>query len=122
MKEINIHDLIDLILADVSDSEAKIQKMFEWHFERLKTVSTWILGTSVTTMVAIFLNYMNTNSTLSGWFVIITILLGFSISSFGIYLLIKLWKLNKQFISALKLHSEINKMKPFIIKYLQGTR
>ncbi|MEI2360505.1 hypothetical protein [Priestia megaterium] len=122
MKDINIHDLMDLILADVPDSDEKIQKMFEWHFDRLKTLSTWILGTSITTVVAVFVSYMRTNSSMSGWYVIATLLLGLCTSCYGIYLLWVLRKLNKQFINSLKLHSKLSKMKKFIVKYQEKAR
>ncbi len=47
MQDISIRELIDLVTAQVSDSESRIQRVYEWHFEREMTICKWVLGVAV---------------------------------------------------------------------------
>src|SRR5437763_6347386 len=67
MRDLTIRDLIDLVLSETADPAERIQKMFEWHFDRAKTIVTWWLGAASSIVIALIATYFSEKSRLSGW-------------------------------------------------------
>lgn len=50
--DLTVKDLLDLVVADVPDASGRIEKIFEWHFERVKTTAQWVLGAAASLFVS----------------------------------------------------------------------
>ncbi len=57
MRNLKIKDLIDLVIAETPNAEVRIEKIFEWHFERIKITSQWVLGIAATVSAAFLLAF-----------------------------------------------------------------
>ena len=58
MRDLTIKDLLDLVVADVPDAPGRIQKIFEWHFDRVKTMAQWILGAAASLFVTSLISFI----------------------------------------------------------------
>lgn len=120
MRHLRIKDLIDLVIADVPEGEEKIQKMYEWHFERVKIISQWVLGAAVSLFIAVLVAFFEPDTLLQWWHGAIAAILALSAGTYGVYRLFQLGRLHQQFVAALKIFCELKKMKSFFVRY-QGT-
>jgi hypothetical protein len=44
MKDISVKDLADLVVSEVPEADSRIEKLFDWHFQRDTMITKWILG------------------------------------------------------------------------------
>ena len=119
MQDISIRELIDLVTAQVSDSESRIQRVYEWHFEREMTFCKWILGLAVSLGLSLLVALFKPESTVSSCQTVVWVWAA-SIISTAAYGLFRLWRvraIHKQFIASLRLHAELSKVGPFLRKY-----
>ncbi|EPY7708301.1 hypothetical protein ACN1JM_000342 [Bacillus pacificus] len=119
MKDLSIQEIVELVIAETPDAEDRIQKMYEWHFESVKSLSQWCLGASVSIIVGFFVALFKsaTSNEPSWWQVLLVIILVSSTACYGLYLKWKLKSINKQYVSALKLFAEVKEIKTFISRY-----
>lgn len=122
MRELSMKELIDLVVAEVPEAETRIQKMFEWHFERVKIVSQWFLAAAASLSISVLVTFFRGGSKLVWWQNILVLFLAFATATPGLYRLRQLRSLNRQFVAALKLYSEFKKIKTFLIRYREATR
>jgi len=122
MRELSMKELIDLVVAEVPEAETRIQKMFEWYFERVKIVSQWFLAAAASLSISVLVTFFRGGSKLVWWQNILVLFLAFATATPGLYRLRQLRSLNRQFVAALKLYSEFKKIKTFLIRYREATR
>ena len=122
MKDISIKDIIDLVDSDVPDAESRIEKMFDWHFQRDMTITKWVLGASASLTVAVLVAFSKAELNLSLWQIITVSICALSSSTYGIYRIVRIRSLHRQFVSTLKLYSEFNRIRPFIRLYREAVR
>ncbi len=117
MQDISIRELMDLATTKVSNSESRIQRVYEWHFEREMIICKWVLGLAVSLGLSFLVALFRTESTVGFWQ---TVVWGASIISTAIYGLFRLRRvraIHKQFIASLRLHAELREIGPFLRKY-----
>ena len=117
MKDLEITQLIDLVVSDVPDAEGKIQKMFEWHYDRVMTLTQWILGATASLVVAVLVAFFRAELELLWWQTLIIFAAALGTGSYGIYRLFELRSLHKQYVAALKLYCGLKAMRPFLLRY-----
>lgn len=117
MKDITLKELVDLAVADISEPNDRIEKMFEWHFERELTITKWLLGAAASIFVAMLISYYKQEFNVSTWQIILGIIIVLASFSYGIYRLWRLRNIHKQFVSALKLLKELTNIAPFLQAY-----
>ena len=122
MRELRIRELIDLVVAEVPEAEIRIQKMFEWHFERGKITSQWILGIAASLFISLLIAFFRGELRLVWWQTTLIMLSAPGASTYGIYRLWQLRSINRQFVSTLKLYSEFKRIKTFLIAYRKQVR
>ncbi len=122
MKDITIKELIDLIEIGVSDPEAKIEKMFEWHFNRSIMITKWILGATVSLLISVGAVFLKPELNIKWWQFSIVLLFALSSATYGIYRLWQIRAMHKQFVSTLKIYYELKKIVPFITRYRERKR
>ena len=122
MKDIAIKDIIDLVDSNVPDAELRIEKMFDWHFQRDMTITKWVLGAAASLSVAVLVAFSKAELNLSWWEMIVIAICALASSTYGIYRIVRIRSLHSQFISTLKLSSEFNRIRPFIRRYRETVR
>ena len=116
-RNLSIRDLIDLTLADVNSAEERIEKMFEWHFDRTKTVAQWVLGAaaslSISVIVSISKEEWKLEPDVTGFILVCAVATG----AYGVYALWQLRWLCRQYVASLKLYSELTRIRAFVSRY-----
>ena len=117
MKQLLIKDLADLVVADVPEAEARIQRMFEWQFDRSMKICQWVFGFTASLSIAVAVAFFNSELDMTWWQVGAVVLFALGTAIYGI---LRLWELrfvHRQFVAALKLYSELKEIRPFIVRY-----
>ena len=122
MFDLSIRDIIDLVTAQVPDAEARIQKVYEWHFERVKTTSQWILGAAASLFIAVLVAFFKAELKLVWWQNALIALFAIGTGTFGIYRLWQLRSIHRQFIAALKIYCEFKEIRSFLSRYREEIR
>jgi hypothetical protein len=117
MRDLTIRDLLDLVIADVPKGPERIEKMFEWHFERVKTAAQWTLGAAASVVVASMVPLLKAELLLTWWQTVLLILSALGTASYGVLRLWQLRILHREFVAALRLHAELKEMRSFFLKY-----
>ncbi len=117
MKELTIRNLIDLVISDTQDGETRIEKMFEWHYDRQKTLVQWLLGAAASLLVAVVVALTTTNVQLEIWEAVSLFIAVAFLGFWGLWLIYRLRRIQSQFISTLRLFAELKAIKTFINRY-----
>jgi len=117
MRDLTVRDLIDLVLSQTTDPSDRIEKMFEWHFDRAKTIVTWWLGAASSIVIALIATYFSEKSRLTGWWAIVVLILAICSFVFALYRLYLMRRINREFIAALSLFSRLGRIEPFLRIY-----
>lgn len=117
MRDISIKEIIDLVASEVPDSEERIEKMFDWHFQRDMTITKWILSAAASLVVAVLVAFSKSELAVPWWQIGIISLFAFATSTYGFFRIYRIRLLHKQFIATLKLYCEFKKIAPFIKRY-----
>jgi len=117
MRDLTVKDLLDLVVADVPDASGRVQKIFEWHFDRVKTIAQWVLGAAASLFVSSLIPFFKAELKLTWWQILLLFLSAAGTASYGIYRLWQLRSLHREFVTALKLHCELKEMRPFFLRY-----
>ena len=122
MRELSMKELIDLVVAEVPEAETRIQKMFEWHFERVKITSQWVLAATASLSISVLVAFFKAELKLVWWQTTLIVFLAVATATYGVYCLWQLRSLNRQFVAALKLYCEFKRMKTFLFEYRKQIR
>jgi hypothetical protein len=117
MRDISIRDLIDLVVADVPEADARIQEMFNWHFSRDMAITKWFLGAAASLAVSALVAYFNSEIHFLWWQTLILITLPLLTSTYGVYRLAKVRRIHRQFVAALRIYNELRQIRPFLVQY-----
>ena len=117
MKQLLIKDLVDLVVADVPEAEARIQRMFEWQFDRSMKICQWVFGFTASVSIAVAVAFLGTERDIAWWQVGAVLLFALATAIYGISTLWQLRSVHRQFVAALKLYCELKEIRPFIVRY-----
>ncbi|WP_292371056.1 hypothetical protein [Methanoregula sp. UBA64] len=119
MLDLKIKDLIDLVVADIPESEKRIEKMYDWHFEKIKVLYQISLGISASLFVSIILSYLQSNLHVDLWLLILTLIMASCPALYGMVRFHNLKLIHRQFVEAIKIYKELERVRPFILRYQQ---
>jgi hypothetical protein len=117
MRDLSIRNLMDMAAADLPDGEHAIEKMFEWHFDRVKTVSQWVLGAAASLSIVVIAALVEAKVKLPAWLITTIMVVATCSGAYGIYALRQLRSLNHHFVAALGLYAKLRGMRDFIRRY-----
>ena len=117
MLDLKIKDIIDLVDTEIKDPEFQIQKIFDWHFEKEKLIAQISVGASASLFIALFISFINNTNSLGIVCIIILMVFALCPGLFGIYRLKKLNEYHRQYLTALILFHEFEKIRPFVKLY-----
>ena len=119
MLELKIKDLIDLVAADVPDAEKRIEKMYDWHFEKIKVLYQLSLGISASLFVSIIVAYLQSNIKMDIWIIFFTLIMASCPAIYGVVRFHNLKMIHRQYVVAMKIYKELEGIRPFILLYRQ---
>lgn len=108
--------------SDVPDAETKIQKMYEWHFEKVKMISQFSIGAAASLFISTIITFLQTTPQIDLWKISIILIMALSTAIYGAYRLYQLRSLHRQYGAALKLLSEFKRISPFLVRYRENIR
>lgn len=117
--DITVKELIDLAQSRINEPELKIQKMFDWYYEQDMMVVKGALATSGSLLITYLIALLKKEVAFelnSALFIFIAILLS---SLYGLYRLGQVKSIHKQFVSTLKLYTNVKDISQFINLYQQ---
>lgn len=117
MKDISIKDLADLVVSNIPEADSRIEKIFDWHFQRDTMITKWILGAAASLAVSLFIAFYKSENAPNWQVTCLLCTLPLATSSYGIYRLVQMRSIHKQFVSALRIYNDLKRIKPFIEKY-----
>jgi len=120
MLDLKIKDLIDLVVADVPEPEKRIEKMYDWHFEKIKVLYQLSLGISASLFVSIILAYLQSDIKMDLWIILLTLVMALCPAFYGVYRFHNLKLIHRQYVVAIKIYKELKIIRPFILIYQQG--
>ena len=122
MRDLSVKELSDLVVADVPDADARIEKMFGWHFERDMAITRWMLGAAAALAVSALVAFFKAEIKPNWWQTVLLTGIPLVTSSYGVYRLAQIRSIHGQFVSALKIYNELKQIRPFIVRYRRSIR
>ncbi len=122
MRDIALNDLADLVVAQIPDGDKRIEKMFDWHFARDMEVTRWVLGAAATIGGALLVAVFKAEIIPSWWQALLLIVIPTVTASYGLFRLSRARSIHRQFVAALRIHSDFNRIRPFLVLYRQVRR
>ena len=124
MLDLNIRDLIDLMETECKNVEDRIQKMYQWDFNRTKLICQLSIGISASFLVLIGTSYVQNFTstkpvTVDSNLLIVSLFLSICPAIFGIFQFYRLKSIHRQYVAALKLLHKLRAIRPFITYYRQ---
>lgn len=117
MKDISIKDLANLVVSEVPEADSRIEKLFDWHFQRDTMISKWILGVAASLGVSILAAFFKADISPNWWQTCLLVALPMATSSYGIFRIIHMRSIHRQFFAALRIYNDLKRIKPFISRY-----
>ncbi|MCH7592757.1 MAG: hypothetical protein IH989_08270 [Planctomycetes bacterium] len=117
MRTVSLLELIDLVYGDVEEAESRIQKLFEWRFERDMNIAKWALGLAASLIIAVLVAFFRGGSDVTGRELGIGLAIAFASATYGIFAIVQLRSVNREFIAALVLYSRFRSIRAFIRLY-----
>lgn len=117
MSDIRISELIDLASEEIEDAEEKITQTFEWYYDRTTMTIKGTVGASASLIVALAISYFKQEFKVSDNELFIALAFSVLTASFGFYKMFQLSRITRQYIAAIKLLSDLKKMRPFLSLY-----
>ncbi|RVT78651.1 hypothetical protein EOD40_05300 [Flavobacterium sufflavum] len=117
MSDIRIIDLIDLASEDIEDAEEKVQKAFDWYYDKTTMTIKGTIGAAVSIIVALSISYFKQEFKVNLQEIIIAFCFSLATASYGFYKMYELNLITREYISAIKLLSDLKKIRPFLSLY-----
>ncbi len=117
MKDINIKDIIDLATQEVSDPDAELKKVYEWHHDRKMMIVKGTIGIAISLVITLVVSYFKSEIELDNLTMIYPLSFALLTMTYGIYELIRVRRLGKKYIAAITLLNRFKKIAPFINRY-----
>jgi predicted lysophospholipase L1 biosynthesis ABC-type transport system permease subunit len=120
VRALQVADVLDLAAIDSEDAEDRLQKVFEWDFERTMTSIRLVFGAAGSVVVALLAALFRPDSELKTWHIVA--ILGFAgvLAIVGVSMLWRMRTNHRRFVAALQLLSTANHLGPLLKLYRSG--
>lgn len=122
MKDINIRDIIDLATQEVSDPDAELKKVYEWHHERKMMIIKGTISIAISLVLTLAIAYFKSELELSNWQMLYPLVFSILTMTYGFYELNRVRKLGKKYIAAITLLNRFKKITTFLSLYRSALR
>lgn len=119
MKKLTVGELTDLVGAEVTDAEARLEKVFDWMHTRQMELAKWVLTASAALFIPVAIAYLTGNIAkgTSPWWVVAALFGGVLLAVLGLGMLYYAQQLYKTYLAAISLLGEMRRIAPFIQRY-----
>jgi hypothetical protein len=122
MRKTDISELIDLVASDVAEAEKRLEKVYDWEAARSLEVVKWVLGFAAALFVAVLVAFFREEITRSGWELPFGVLTSLLTATYAFYRLFRLRRMQTQYLTAILLLAELQRIGPFVRAYRHGGR
>jgi hypothetical protein len=122
VRDVSINDIADLVVSDVPDPDKRIEKMFDWHFARDIEITRWVLGVAATVGAALLVAVFKAEISPNWWQALLLLAIALVTATYGLFRLFRARSIHRQFVVALRIHSSLRQVRPFLIRYRQARR
>ena len=119
MIRLTIRELINLVGAEVSEPEARLEKVFDWAHTRRMELVKWVLTASAALFVPVAVAYLKGDiaRAIPAWWVIAALFGAVLLAVLGLIMLYQARQLHRSYVAAISLLGEIRKIAPFVQRY-----
>src|ERR1041385_164338 len=117
MSDIRISELIDLASEEIEKTEEKVQKTFEWYYDRTTMTIKGTIGAAASLIIALSISYFKQEFKVEYKELLIALGFSFATASYGFYKMFQLSRITREYIAAIRLLNDLKKIKPFLSLY-----
>lgn len=117
MKALQVADVLDLAAAESSDAEDRLQKVFEWDFERTMTSARLLFAAAGSVIAVMLAALLRVDSVLTAWHVFVFTASSAVLAISGMVILWRIRKLHREFLAALQLLNSAKRLGPLLARY-----
>lgn len=114
MNELTLRDLMNLASSDVPEAEERLEKMYEWYFDKQMAVAKLYLGAAGSILAAIVVGVLQDKIDTSLWSLGGLIVLAAITASYGLLLFSRLRRIHGAFIDSLVLYRTFAEVSDFL--------
>lgn len=120
MRSLTVSDVLDLAAVSSDDSEERLQKVFEWDFERSMTSIRLVFGAAGSVVVALLAALFRPENELRTWHIVAILGLAGTLAAIGVLMLWRMRTNHRRFVAALQLLSTAQDLGPLLRLYRAG--
>lgn len=120
MRSLRVSDVLDLAAVDSDDAEDRLQKVFEWDFERMMTSIRLVFGAAGSVVVALLAALFRPDSALKAWHIAAILGLATVLTLIGMGMLWRMRTNHRRFVAALQLLAAAGDLGPLLRLYRSG--
>jgi hypothetical protein len=117
VRALRVSDVLDLAAAQSADSEARLEKLFEWDFERTMTSIRLLFGAAGSIVVALLATLFREDSALKAWHIAVISGSAAVLALIGAVLLWRARTVHRQYLASLQLLNSAQELGPLLANY-----
>ncbi|MBP2312993.1 hypothetical protein [Azospirillum soli] len=117
MKDLRVKDIINIVTSDVPDGEKKLEKLFDWRYGREIEMVKFLFGAGISFLIALGVAVVKDGASITPAQIEGGLAATLVLFLFGLFRLFVLRRHNREYLSAIKLFSDIKRIQKFLIMY-----
>jgi hypothetical protein len=117
VRALKVADVLDLAAAQSDEAEDRLQKIFEWDFERTMTSVRLLFGAAGSVVVALFAALFRKDSSLHTWQAVVMLASAGVLGTVAGSILWRTRTLHREFVAALQLLNATARLGPLLARY-----
>jgi hypothetical protein len=117
VRALRVSDVLDLAAAQSAEAEARLEKLFEWDFERTMTSIRLLFGAAGSIVVALVAALFRENSALKTWHIVLISGSAAVLAVIGAVLLWRARTVHRHYLASLQLLNAAQDLGPLLAKY-----
>jgi hypothetical protein len=117
MRALRVADVLDLAAAQSEGSEDRLQKVFDWQFERTMTSVRLLFGAAGSLIIALLAASFRKDASLHTWQIVVILFAAAVSASTGAAMLWRMRTMHREFLQALQLLNSAIRLGPLLARY-----
>jgi hypothetical protein len=117
MRALRVADVLDLAAAQSAESESRLEKVFEWEFERTMTSVRLLFGAAGSVVIALLAALFREDTSLKTWHIVVILGSAAILAALGAALLWRIRTAHREFLAALQLLNTSERLGPLLARY-----
>jgi hypothetical protein len=120
VRTLEVADVLDLAAAQSSDAEERLQKLFEWDFERTMTSVRLLFAVAGSLLIALLAALIHDDAKLEIWHIATIVGSAGLLAAVAWSMLRRTRELHREFLAALGLLNSAQRLGPLLARYRAG--